>query len=66
MAGGPKSLGERIGISSQAISQWVECPPRRVIAVEAASGVSRHELRPDLYPPAGPPIVQLQTVSAHR
>ncbi|MDV2987046.1 UNVERIFIED_CONTAM: YdaS family helix-turn-helix protein [Methylobacteriaceae bacterium AG10] len=52
-AGGPKALGDAIGISSQAISQWTECPPRRVLAVEAASGVSRHELRPDLYPPVG-------------
>ncbi|TXN26866.1 YdaS family helix-turn-helix protein [Methylobacterium sp. WL19] len=66
MAGGPKALGERIGISSQAISQWVECPPRRVIAVEAASGVSRHELRPDLYPLAGPSAALPQVVSAHQ
>lgn len=50
-AGGPKALGRTIGISSQAISQWTECPPRRVLAVEAASGIPRHELRPDLYPP---------------
>lgn len=56
-AGGPKALGDAIGISSQAISQWTECPPRRVLAVEAASGVSRHELRPDLYPPPGTRII---------
>lgn len=55
--GGPKALGDAIGISSQAISQWAECPPRRVLAVEAASGVPRHELRPDLYPPPSPMIV---------
>lgn len=51
-AGGTKALGDAIGISSQAISQWHICPPRRVLAVESASGVSRHDLRPDLYPPA--------------
>ncbi|KQO95663.1 chaperone [Methylobacterium sp. Leaf92] len=56
-AGGPKALGDAIGISSQAISQWTECPPRRVLAVEAASGVPRHELRPDLYPPPGARII---------
>ncbi|MCJ2067806.1 helix-turn-helix domain-containing protein [Methylobacterium sp. J-030] len=49
-AGGPKALGRKIGISSQAISQWQECPPLRVLDVERASGVPRHELRPDLYP----------------
>lgn len=50
-AGGPKAVGRQIGISSQAISQWQECPPRRVLAVERITGIPRHELRPDLYPP---------------
>jgi DNA-binding transcriptional regulator YdaS (Cro superfamily) len=49
-AGGPVALGRELGISSAAISQWDVCPPLRVIAVEKASGVSRHRLRPDLYP----------------
>ncbi|WP_092047071.1 transcriptional regulator [Methylobacterium pseudosasicola] len=49
-AGGTKALSRKIGISSQAISQWQECPPLRVLGVEEASGISRHELRPDLYP----------------
>ncbi|WP_310349346.1 Cro/CI family transcriptional regulator [Methylobacterium sp. BE186] len=49
-AGGPAALGRTLGISSAAISQWNVCPPLRVLAVEAASGVSRSELRPDLYP----------------
>jgi len=41
-----------LGVSSQAISQWNRCPAERVLAVEAASegAVSRHELRPDIYP----------------
>nr|USU32958.1 helix-turn-helix domain-containing protein [Methylobacterium sp. OTU13CASTA1] len=63
-AGGPKALGEAIGISSQAISQWAECPPRRVLAVEAASGVPRHVLRPDLYPPM-PPNAAADQTGAH-
>lgn len=46
------ALKERgIEISSQAISQWARVPAERVLAVEAATGVPRHELRPDLYPP---------------
>lgn len=26
------------------------CPPHLVIAIERASGISRHALRPDIYP----------------
>ena len=43
-------LAAALGISAQAISQWEEVPPLRVLAVERISGVPRHELRPDLYP----------------
>jgi len=51
LAGGHAALARSLGISSAAISQWQACPPLRVLKVEAASGVPRHELRPDLYPP---------------
>jgi len=37
-------------ITSQAISQWKQVPPTRVLLVERATGVPRHELRPDIYP----------------
>lgn len=50
-AGGPRKLAKKLGIHSQAISQWKKVPPRRVIAVEKESGIPRHVLRPDLYPP---------------
>jgi DNA-binding transcriptional regulator YdaS (Cro superfamily) len=50
--GGPAALGRELGISSQAIAQWRRCPPLRVLGVERATGVPRHELRPDLYPAA--------------
>lgn len=48
--GGQAALAKEIGVTAQAVSQWEEVPPLRVLAVERASGVSRHELRPDLYP----------------
>ena len=48
--GGLAALAGPLGISEQAISQWKEVPPLRVLAVERVSGVPRHELRPDLYP----------------
>ena len=49
-AGGPAALAARIGVTTQAVWQWDKVPPLRVLSVEAVSGVSRHELRPDLYP----------------
>jgi DNA-binding transcriptional regulator YdaS (Cro superfamily) len=48
--GGLSGLAKPLGITEQAVSQWDEVPPLRVLAVEQVSGVSRHELRPDLYP----------------
>ena len=50
-AGGSSRLAGKIGVSKQAVCQWGEVPPLRVLAVEQATGVPRHELRPDLYPP---------------
>jgi DNA-binding transcriptional regulator YdaS (Cro superfamily) len=52
-AGGLGILADRLGITAQAVSQWDEVPPLRVIAVERATGISRSELRPDLYPLEG-------------
>jgi DNA-binding transcriptional regulator YdaS (Cro superfamily) len=53
-AGSAAKLARAIGVTPQALSQWDECPPMRVLAVEAAAKgrVSRYELRPDIY---GPP-----------
>ena len=43
-------LASVLEISAPAISQWERVPSERVLDVEAATGVSRHDLRPDLYP----------------
>lgn len=43
-------LARRIRVSHQTIYNWDVVPAVRVLAVERATGVSRHELRPDIYP----------------
>ena len=48
-AGGVAELARRIGITQPSVSNWNRVPAERVIAVEAATGVSRIVLRPDLY-----------------
>lgn len=49
-AGGATKLAKAIGgITPQAISQWKVCPVNRVVQVEGATGISRHELRPDIF-----------------
>lgn len=42
-------LAARLGISRQAIRDWEKVPPKHVLQMEAISGVSRYELRPDIY-----------------
>jgi DNA-binding transcriptional regulator YdaS (Cro superfamily) len=52
-AGGQSALARKLGIAPAAISRWVRqgrVPPLRVLSVEAATGVSRTALRPDIYP----------------
>ncbi|MBI5263304.1 MAG: molecular chaperone TorD family protein [Bradyrhizobium sp.] len=48
-AGGVARLARKIGISQPSVSSWRKVPAQRVIAVEAATGVPRAELRPDLF-----------------
>jgi TorA maturation chaperone TorD len=48
-AGGVTELARRIGISQPSVSNWSRIPAERVLAVEAATGVPRAMLRPDLY-----------------
>ncbi len=50
--GSLRRVAERLGVSRQAMQQWTLVPVRRVLMLEAMSGVSRYELRPDIYGPA--------------
>lgn len=47
--GGVTELARRIGISQPSVTNWNRVPADRVLAVEAATGVQRMQLRPDLY-----------------
>ena len=50
--GGPTKAAEILGISQANISMWKvrrRVPADKVLAVEAATSISRHELRPDIF-----------------
>ena len=53
-AGSQQALAELLGVRQSHISNWLNrekrIPAERVLSVESATGVPRHELRPDLYP----------------
>ena len=63
-AGGPDELARKLDITRQAISQWKQVPPLRVLEVERITGVPRHDLRPDLYPEPSQPARQEQGAQA--
>lgn len=52
---GQAGLARLLGVTPQAVNQWVNgnrpVPSRHVLAIERATGVSRHELRPDVFGP---------------
>ena len=48
--GGQAALARRLGVSRQAVQAWKTAPVRRVLQIEKITGVSRHDLRPDVYP----------------
>ena len=56
--GGVSELARRIGIAQPSVSNWDRVPAERVNAVEAATGVARAVLRPDLFDPSGPLSVE--------
>ncbi|HEU5017461.1 MAG TPA: Cro/CI family transcriptional regulator [Pseudolabrys sp.] len=49
VVGSVSELARQIGISQPSVSNWTRVPAERVIAVEAATGIDRTVLRPDLY-----------------
>lgn len=51
-AGGQQALADKCGVKYQAVQKWIRngVPAERVLDIESATGISRHELRPDIYP----------------
>jgi DNA-binding transcriptional regulator YdaS (Cro superfamily) len=53
-AGSQAAFARLCGVSQAAVWKWLAngkwLPPQHAIPVEAATGVSRHDLRPDIYP----------------
>src|SRR5712691_8151713 len=64
VAGGIGALAQKIGISQPSVSNWARVPAERVVSVEAATGVTRAVLRPDLY--GGPDSATVDEVDAAR
>lgn len=54
LAGSQSKFAEAIGTSQQNVSNWVakgkSLPAEYVLAAERVLGISRHDLRPDIYP----------------
>ncbi len=54
-AGSASELARRLGVVPMTVTQWRkrgQVPAERCLAIEAATGVSRHNLRPDVFGPA--------------
>lgn len=52
-AGGQSALARILKVTPQAVQKMCasgRVPAERVLEIERATGVSRHELRPDIYP----------------
>lgn len=52
-AGSQSELARLVGVTPQAVQQWEAAnrvSVRKALDVEKATGISRHDLRPDIYP----------------
>ncbi|WP_447902673.1 YdaS family helix-turn-helix protein [Stenotrophomonas pavanii] len=61
-AGSQQALAHLLGIKPPSVSGWYDrrrVPAERCIAIEQATGVSRHDLRPDVFGAAEPTGGQL-------
>jgi TorA maturation chaperone TorD len=63
-AGGVGALARKLGISQPSVSSWPRVPAERVLSVEAATGIDRSTLRPDLY--SSSPAEMIDEIDAAR
>ena len=56
--GGPNLVAGKAGVSRAAVWKWIHAnrvPATKTLLFEEISGVSRHELRPDVFGPSPAP-----------
>ena len=63
-AGGIGALARGLGIRQPSVSGWSRVPAERVVAVENMTGISREQLRPDLYAPVADTARRQATTAA--
>ena len=49
IAGNKTEMAKIVGRTRQAVSMKVRPPPEWVLDIERATGISRHDLRPDIF-----------------
>lgn len=54
------AISKTLGVHVASVMRWADgrVPAERVLDVERATGISRHDLRPDIYPLARPARVR--------
>lgn len=57
-AGSQSAFARLLGVSQPSVWAWIKgrklLPAEHVLKVEAETGISRHDLRPDIYPRESP------------
>ena len=48
-AGGIRPLARMVGIKHPAVFHWTSIPIRHLLKIEKATGISREQLRPDIF-----------------
>lgn len=50
--GGVVALARKLGVKHPSLHNWTRVPDRHCLEIEKLSGISRHDLRPDIFGPA--------------